>query len=192
MLGVDVGRPIKSVLGPALEQIELGLDDAICERIGVDIDLMHSPAVKTIDNQLCATEAVILGMAGDSAASRLRAAGGRRVRDPQADPARRAGLLGRGAAHGGGAGLWRAAVGENPKALVGRQKAPRISPVPATSLAWLAEAHLDGAEKYGALNWREKPIKLSDYIDAGDQAPAGAERGRGRRRTTAAFRMRPM
>ena len=110
MLGVDVGRPIKSVLGPALEQIELGLDDAICERIGVDIDLMHSPAVKTIDNQLCATEAVILGMAGDSAAGGVRAAGGRRVRDPQAGPARRAGLLRRGAAHGGGAGLWRAAV----------------------------------------------------------------------------------
>ena len=55
---------------------------------------------------------------------------------------------------------------ENPKALVGRQKSPTISPVPATSVAWLAEAHLDGAVKYGPLNWRESPIKLSDYIDA--------------------------
>ena len=65
-----------------------------------------------------------------------------------------------------GDGLKRMNAGENPKALVGRQKAPLISPVPATSLAWLAEAHLDGAEKYGPLNWRETPIKLSDYIDA--------------------------
>ncbi|WP_024350998.1 dATP/dGTP diphosphohydrolase domain-containing protein [Aurantimonas coralicida] len=55
---------------------------------------------------------------------------------------------------------------ENPKALVGRQKAPLTHVVPATSLAWLAEAHLDGAEKYGRLNWREKKIALTDYIDA--------------------------
>ncbi|GGD38212.1 dATP/dGTP diphosphohydrolase domain-containing protein [Aureimonas glaciei] len=55
---------------------------------------------------------------------------------------------------------------ENPKALVGRKKATLISAVPAISLAWLAEAHMDGAIKYGALNWRESKIKRSDYIDA--------------------------
>lgn len=55
---------------------------------------------------------------------------------------------------------------ENPKTTVGRQKVPTLSPVPSTSLAWLAEAHLDGARKYGPLNWRETPIPLTIYIDA--------------------------
>lgn len=54
----------------------------------------------------------------------------------------------------------------NPKTIVGRLKAPCLSPVPATSLAWLAEAHADGARKYGPLNWRAVPIPLTVYIDA--------------------------
>lgn len=41
-----------------------------------------------------------------------------------------------------------------------------MSPVPSTSLAWLAGAHLDGARKYGPLNWRETPISQTIYIDA--------------------------
>lgn len=55
---------------------------------------------------------------------------------------------------------------ENPKTIVGRTKTPTMSPVPSTSLAWLAEAHLDGARKYGPLNWRSAPIPLTVYIDA--------------------------
>lgn len=55
---------------------------------------------------------------------------------------------------------------ENQKTSAGRTKAPTFSPVPSTSLAWLAEAHLDGAQKYGALNWRTAPIPLTTYTDA--------------------------
>ncbi|MEX6506820.1 dATP/dGTP diphosphohydrolase domain-containing protein [Jiella sp. M17.18] len=55
---------------------------------------------------------------------------------------------------------------ENPKGSRRPTESSPHQPVPATSLAWLAEAHLDGAIKYGALNWRNQPIKLSDYIDA--------------------------
>ncbi len=35
-----------------------------------------------------------------------------------------------------------------------------------TSTAWLAEAHADGARKYGPLNWRDAAIPLTVYIDA--------------------------
>ncbi|WP_058599302.1 dATP/dGTP diphosphohydrolase domain-containing protein [Aureimonas ureilytica] len=55
---------------------------------------------------------------------------------------------------------------EIPKTIVGRTNTPSLTPVPSTSLAWLAEAHADGARKYGPLNWRETPIPLTIYIDA--------------------------
>ncbi len=58
---------------------------------------------------------------------------------------------------------------ENPKGPVGRRKAPLMSCVPSTSLAWLAEAHLDGHRKYGRLNWRQDPIRITDYLDALDR-----------------------
>ena len=44
------------------------------------------------------------------------------------------------------------ATSENPKAIAGRGRLPKLSVGSSTSLAWLAEAHLDGAAKYCALN----------------------------------------
>lgn len=57
---------------------------------------------------------------------------------------------------------------ENPKQAIGRKKAPQMSVVPATALAWLAEALRNGAvEKgYGIKNWRESEVCLTDYLDA--------------------------
>lgn len=55
---------------------------------------------------------------------------------------------------------------ENPKAIAARTRFPKLSVVPSTSLAWLAEAHLDGAAKYGALNWRVAPHSMTSLIDA--------------------------
>lgn len=55
---------------------------------------------------------------------------------------------------------------ENPKAIAGRQRFPQLSVVPSTSIAWLAEAHADGAAKYGSLNWRSQPHSMSSLIDA--------------------------
>ena len=60
----------------------------------------------------------------------------------------------------------RRAPSENPKAIAGRQRFPQLSVVPSTSLAWLAEAHADGAQKYGTLNWRSQPHSLTSLIDA--------------------------
>ncbi|MCC4298461.1 dATP/dGTP diphosphohydrolase domain-containing protein [Aurantimonas coralicida] len=59
-------------------------------------------------------------------------------------------------------------VVENPKQAIGRRKAPQMSVVPATALAWLAEALRNGAiEKvYGIKNWRESEVCLTDYLDA--------------------------
>lgn len=57
-------------------------------------------------------------------------------------------------------------ISENPKAVAGRQRFPQLSVVPSTSLAWLAEAHADGATKYGALNWRRDAHSMSSLIDA--------------------------
>ena len=55
---------------------------------------------------------------------------------------------------------------ENPKALAGKARFPQLSVVPSTSLAWLAEAHADGARKYGSLNWRDQPHSMTSLIDA--------------------------
>lgn len=53
----------------------------------------------------------------------------------------------------------------NPKAVLGRQK--RQSQF--TPIAVLNEVHdgmTEGAEKYGAYNWRETKIQMSDYFDS--------------------------
>lgn len=55
---------------------------------------------------------------------------------------------------------------KNPKAVAARTRFPQLSVVPSTSLAWLAEAHADGAQKYGALNWRASPHSMVSLIDA--------------------------
>jgi len=57
---------------------------------------------------------------------------------------------------------------ENPKQAVGRRKAPQMSVVPATALAWLAEALRNGGveKAYGIKNWRESEVCLTDYLDA--------------------------
>ena len=53
----------------------------------------------------------------------------------------------------------------NPKEAVGSSKLP-LSLVPATAMSYAALAHLDGALKYGAWNWREAGARASIYVDA--------------------------
>ena len=53
----------------------------------------------------------------------------------------------------------------NPKDVIGSTKLP-LSLVPETSLAWQAMAHLHGAMKYGAWNWRTAGVRVSIYVDA--------------------------
>jgi len=53
----------------------------------------------------------------------------------------------------------------NPKDLIGCNKVP-LSLVPASALAYAALAHLNGALKYGAWNWRKAGVKTSIYLDA--------------------------
>src|SRR5438445_6184719 len=53
----------------------------------------------------------------------------------------------------------------NPKDLVGINK-PRLYTVPPASVVYQALAMQNGAEKYGAYNWREKKVVASIYVDA--------------------------
>lgn len=53
----------------------------------------------------------------------------------------------------------------NPKTRLGIVK-PSLSAVPATALFHLARAMMDGVEKYGIYNWREKDVPARIYIDA--------------------------
>ena len=53
----------------------------------------------------------------------------------------------------------------NPKDRVGVRKAP-MSNVPATVLAELGVAMLEGAMKYGTANWRTAGVRTSVYYDA--------------------------
>ena len=53
----------------------------------------------------------------------------------------------------------------NPKDIIGSNKVP-LSLVPSTTIAYLAVAHLEGHLKYGLVNWREKGVKASVYLDA--------------------------
>lgn len=55
--------------------------------------------------------------------------------------------------------------GINPKDLVGQQKLGLFN-VPLGPLYELAGAHDDGAEKYGAFNWRDYPVLASVYANA--------------------------
>lgn len=58
-----------------------------------------------------------------------------------------------------------AAKASNPKDAIGAGKAA-LSLVPATALAYASLAHLNGAMKYGAWNWRKAGVRASIYLDA--------------------------
>ncbi len=53
----------------------------------------------------------------------------------------------------------------NPKTLIG---AAKVNPslVPAAGILHTAAAMMDGAQKYGAYNWREKAVPMMTYIAA--------------------------
>lgn len=53
----------------------------------------------------------------------------------------------------------------NPKDLLGNKKVS-ITKLPAVAMIHGAHAMMNGAEKYGAYNWRSKPVIASIYIDA--------------------------
>ncbi len=53
----------------------------------------------------------------------------------------------------------------NPKDAVGSKKVS-MSVVPASVLMELSLAMREGAQKYGAFNWRTKPIKVMEYYNA--------------------------
>lgn len=55
--------------------------------------------------------------------------------------------------------------GVNPKDLIGVTK-PRLSLVPPVSQLYIAMGLQDGAKKYGPYNWRQKPVKMSIYLEA--------------------------
>ena len=53
----------------------------------------------------------------------------------------------------------------NPKDLIGIKK-PQLWLVPPSALIHEAMAMKNGADKYGAYNWREKKVRVVIYIDA--------------------------
>jgi hypothetical protein len=53
----------------------------------------------------------------------------------------------------------------NPKDLLGAKK-PSMTKLPAIAVAHANHAMMNGAEKYGAFNWRSKKVIASIYIDA--------------------------
>lgn len=53
----------------------------------------------------------------------------------------------------------------NPKTVFGLAKAP-LHLVPPSAMRYLAKAFKNGADKYGAYNWREKQISSSVYYAA--------------------------
>lgn len=53
----------------------------------------------------------------------------------------------------------------NPKSAFSGKK-PRLTLVPLTAQLKQIEAHLDGALKYGEVNWREVEIQFKTYADA--------------------------
>jgi Domain of unknown function (DUF5664) len=55
--------------------------------------------------------------------------------------------------------------GINPKDLLGVAKVS-ITKLPAVGILHGAHAMMNGAEKYGPYNWREKPVIASIYVDA--------------------------
>jgi len=56
-------------------------------------------------------------------------------------------------------------LGENPKDRIGITKPP-LHLVPAASMLHQAEAMRNGADKYGAYNWRTKKVKSTIYVSA--------------------------
>jgi hypothetical protein len=57
------------------------------------------------------------------------------------------------------------ALTPNPKDLFGAKKVS-LSKFPAVAVAHGAHAMMDGADKYGAYNWRDKAVIASIYVDA--------------------------
>ena len=57
------------------------------------------------------------------------------------------------------------ATSVNPKDLFGEKKVS-LSKFPPVALAHGAHAMMDGARKYGAYNWRDKPVVAHIYVDA--------------------------
>lgn len=55
--------------------------------------------------------------------------------------------------------------GENPKERYGKQK-PQMALVPAVGVIATAKVMELGARKYGAFNWREKPVSVMTYLHA--------------------------
>lgn len=53
----------------------------------------------------------------------------------------------------------------NPKDLVGAKKAP-MDLVPPAGAIMSAPAHQNGADKYGAFNWRKNPVQMMTYLAA--------------------------
>jgi len=54
---------------------------------------------------------------------------------------------------------------DNPKTTQGVKK-PSLSKVPPAALAYMALAMMDGADKYGPFNWRDRKVTSSIYVDA--------------------------
>lgn len=57
------------------------------------------------------------------------------------------------------------ATGPNPKDLIGAKKIS-ISKLPAIGILHGAHAMMNGADKYGPYNWRDKAVQASIYVDA--------------------------
>lgn len=53
----------------------------------------------------------------------------------------------------------------NPKQAYGDRKVP-LALIPPSALVYLAEAHAEGARKYGPYNWRESAVESMTYINA--------------------------
>lgn len=62
-------------------------------------------------------------------------------------------------------GSFSKATTPNPKDLLGAKKVS-ISKFPVVALIHGAHAMMNGAEKYGPYNWREKDVQASIYVDA--------------------------
>lgn len=57
---------------------------------------------------------------------------------------------------------------DNPKTIMGMAK-PSTFGIPASAKLELAAAMADGRQKYGLMNWRERPVSISVYMDAIDR-----------------------
>lgn len=60
------------------------------------------------------------------------------------------------------------ALGPNPKDILGAAKIS-LSKLPSVALLHAAHAMMNGADKYGAYNWRDKKVLASIYVDAADR-----------------------